>query len=978
MSKVSTDDLATILLGTEHSGNTATIYEVNFAVPNSLLGSSIGGNNSGFSFGLVQLDIGANGFAQAAYSDILDNALADGIIDQTQYDRLIQYSNDNRYDLDPVLSQTYLADQQLLNSSVFSRQEAREIVDQYNNQYLEQSLLGTVQDFLDEVIGAWGTESVFDYNHPDYHQAVAAVTSLANRFGSLTNTTANFVLNQPDSIDDIRAWFDTRLPTTNEADWQLVTTGANLFSVSDLRYQGVTSTISLGEAVTLLNAADSDAVAELFLKSQIGNCISNVNYTGSDSAAFLVSDFSISGAMSLSGGIFLSSGGYPGSTNTDPGFSVGLGTAGDPDLTASAIAAFAGAGGTNDASVLEFTIDVPGNSIDGISFDIVFGSEEFPEFSNSSFVDIAAIYVNGQNVALFNDNPATPLSVIDENLNTGNFNDNTSGTFGTEWDGFSNVLTVRAALTSGANTIKIAVADTGDDILDSGLYINNLQLLTDGATGGGVLSIINGDDGNNNLTVTVNPEEVNLFSGLDVVEGTSATFNNDIITGFGVGDILLFLGTTFAIGDIQVTFGSAILDIDTDQNGNFDTRVTLEGDFEGAEFNVENTDGNSTIAVSFPSLNSPPTAADDAFVIGADQPFTGNVLDDNGNGADLDPDSDPLSISRINGQALADIDSDAAAAGTQVLLASGAILDVAADGSFTYDPNGTLDALQAGESVVDGFEYEITDQSIDGTDTAVVTFTVNGVNDAPDAGNDLVSLDEDTFIFGDVSGNDSDVDGAELSYGLVEGPANGTLKFFENGTFIYEANSDQFDLAAPGEVATEVFEYEVSDGLGGTDRAFVSIDVNILDDGITLNGDGDPDNLVGTDGGEDVLRGEDGDDMLIGLGGADSLFGGAGKDNLQGGWGVDFLDGGADDDMLDGGHGEDHFFFDVNSGVDTIVNFQIGVDKILIAADHTASSFEELTVSTIDGNASYHITGGKIVLQDKAIGELSASDFIFE
>ncbi len=361
---------------------------------------------------------------------------------------------------------------------------------------------------------------------------------------------------------------------------------------------GLNKTETLSSIQPLFGLSDSDGVATLFLRSELGEFVSNINYTGSNSAAFLVEKFTIPGVFDLDGGLFLSTGGLPGSSNTSGSFSISNGAAGDTDLTNTAKMAFSGAGTTQDASVLEFNVNRVGDAIDGIAFDIVFGSDEYPEFSNTSFVDVAAIYVNGVNVALFNDNPATPLSVIQQNVTSGNFINNTSAVYATEWDGFSNVLTVRAPLKKGENTIKIGIADTGDMIYDSGLYVNNIEFLTQGATGGGVLNVIDGDDGNNTLLPTIKKEEINLFKGMDTILGTPAQLNGDIITGFGIGDILSFSGVLFGINNINFTFGSAILDIDTDQNSDTDTTVTLEGDFKDLEFNVNQVSGNTEITVS--------------------------------------------------------------------------------------------------------------------------------------------------------------------------------------------------------------------------------------------------------------------------------------------------------------------------------------------------------------------------------------------
>ena len=82
--------------------------------------------------------------------------------------------------------------------------------------------------------------------------------------------------------------------------------------------------------------------------------------------------------------------------------------------------------------------------------------------------------------------------------------------------------------------------------------------------------------------------------------------------------------------------------------------------------------------------------------------FGGNVLYNNGSGADSDVDSgDVLSVSEVNGSG-ADV-------GVQITLASGALLTVQSDGFVTYNPNGAFEALGAAQSTTDLFGYTISD-----------------------------------------------------------------------------------------------------------------------------------------------------------------------------------------------------------------------------------------------------------------------------
>lgn len=145
-----------------------------------------------------------------------------------------------------------------------------------------------------------------------------------------------------------------------------------------------------------------------------------------------------------------------------------------------------------DATILEF--DFVATS-DTIKFNYVFGSEEYMEFVSTTpggindgfgfFISgpgIAGPFSGGaRNIALV---PGTtlPVTMFNLNLNTNNayYFDNGDG-FGTgtapdglsvQYDGFTVPLTAVAAVQCGQTYhIKLAIADGGDDILDSGVFI---------------------------------------------------------------------------------------------------------------------------------------------------------------------------------------------------------------------------------------------------------------------------------------------------------------------------------------------------------------------------------------------------------------------------------------------------------------------------------------------------------------------------
>ncbi len=99
----------------------------------------------------------------------------------------------------------------------------------------------------------------------------------------------------------------------------------------------------------------------------------------------------------------------------------------------------------------------------------------------------------------------------------------------------------------------------------------------------------------------------------------------------------------------------------------------------------------------------------------------------------------------------------------------------------------------------------------------------------------------------------------------------------------------------------------------------------------TLLGGGGDDELRGG-GGADTLDGGKQRDILFGGAQDDILLGGKGKDMLVGDDGADILDGGRGDDDMEGGNGADEFRFHDRDGGDVIMDFELGVDRLVFDA----------------------------------------------
>lgn len=216
-----------------------------------------------------------------------------------------------------------------------------------------------------------------------------------------------------------------------------------------------------------------------------GVTVTNVTFIGANNAAGTFTGGT--GIIDFASGIMLSSGDIsfvigPNTQDSISGVNAGIG---DPELDA-LIPGYT----TFDASVLEFDFTCTGTQI--IQFQYVFTSEEYSEWVNTAFNDVFGFFLNGTNIALIPGSAGTAVSI--NNLNCDNpFNppagsfcnlfvnnrcaDIPPGTFpcagvrDTEMDGLTVVLTATGMLNPGVNHIKLAIADAGDQVLDSNVFI---------------------------------------------------------------------------------------------------------------------------------------------------------------------------------------------------------------------------------------------------------------------------------------------------------------------------------------------------------------------------------------------------------------------------------------------------------------------------------------------------------------------------
>jgi Ca2+-binding RTX toxin-like protein len=144
-----------------------------------------------------------------------------------------------------------------------------------------------------------------------------------------------------------------------------------------------------------------------------------------------------------------------------------------------------------------------------------------------------------------------------------------------------------------------------------------------------------------------------------------------------------------------------------------------------------------------------------------------------------------------------------------------------------------------------------------------------------------------------------------------------------------------------------------------------------------IEGTSGNDRLTGTVG-EDEIRGGRGNDTINGGGGDDRLLGEKGDDVLNGGAGNDRLKGSYGNDLLTGGSGGDRFVFDLQGGVDTITDYQDGVDKLDFTNFGLASDAAVLArAAQVGSNVVFTMAGGEqMILQNVQLSTLDGGDIL--
>ncbi|WP_164876097.1 Hint domain-containing protein [Falsirhodobacter deserti] len=210
---------------------------------------------------------------------------------------------------------------------------------------------------------------------------------------------------------------------------------------------------------------------------------------------------------------------------------------------------------TFDGAILNATFIPDGSTM---TMQLVFSSEEYPEYVNGGFNDAVGIFVNGQKVQLSIGSGDISIDNITDGGTNGvpsNENlylDNSQSQYNTEMDGLTITLTLKAPVNPGVeNTISIGIADAGDASYDSNLLIaaNSVQTeviayadaISVGRSNTKNLDVLQNDTVGEGGTLTIteiNGQPVNPGDSVTLVSGTIVTLNADGSLGFQPGGTL--------------------------------------------------------------------------------------------------------------------------------------------------------------------------------------------------------------------------------------------------------------------------------------------------------------------------------------------------------------------------------------------------------------------------------------------------------
>ncbi len=227
---------------------------------------------------------------------------------------------------------------------------------------------------------------------------------------------------------------------------------------------------------------------------------------------------------------------------------------------------------------------------------------------------------------------------------------------------------------------------------------------------------------------------------------------------------------------------------------------------------------------------------------------------------DTDVDDEPLWVTGIDGTPIS--------VGGSVTLLSGALVSLNPDGTLAYDPQGIFADIDV--NATDTFFYAVSDGSL--TSTAHVVITITPINEAPVANDDTGATTEDELLSVASPGllaNDTDIDNRDVLGTTVTVTGFDAMSVLgaavvvsPDGSYTYDPTSvAAIQALDAGDTASDTFTYTITDILGESGTATVTITLTGINDSPLAGEDADATDedtlLAGTLLGNDTDADED-------------------------------------------------------------------------------------------------------------------------
>lgn len=350
---------------------------------------------------------------------------------------------------------------------------------------------------------------VFTICPADFHQCISLVLEYYNLEGDVTTNKSDelIIYDGADTLSPILAHLNgpnglglAGAPNDGGVCFQVYGTGCitlQFKSDSDVQFEGFKAIWQASqdpcpqsELITVDDQIDTSVIASYLNTPYATTTIDSIVCNSESYGSFTATDNS---GLGIKKGLLLTTGKAVNAIGPNDNGAAGkeLFALGDPDLDSLSIMLGEGSF-SEDACVIYLDVYAYANKL---SFEYVFGSEEYKEFVNSSYNDIFAFLVSGpgivgepqlnnkKNIAVLpNTNTPVQINSVNQNVNWAYYRNNELGK-SIQYDGLTaDSLGIKKSLTAKIDVtpcnnykLKLAIADRGDGAFDSGVFISEIK-----------------------------------------------------------------------------------------------------------------------------------------------------------------------------------------------------------------------------------------------------------------------------------------------------------------------------------------------------------------------------------------------------------------------------------------------------------------------------------------------------------------------